>query len=513
MTAQAENNKRIVKNTFLLYVRMLITMGIGFYTSRIVLQYLGVIDYGIYNVVGGIVASLSVLNQAMSAATQRFITFALGEGNLEHLKKVFKVSLTSQFLLSIIIVIIIESIGLWYLKNYAVIPTNRIDSATIVFHISTFTMFLSILNVPFLGTIMAHEKMGAYALFSISDVIMKLLICFVLIYTTHDKLILYSILLFITYLLNFSFIQIYSFKKFTEVTYKFDWDRSLFKQITRFASWTIFGNIAYVGYTQGITLLINLFFGPAVNAASGIASQATNILNQFSTNFQTALNPQITKDYAKKELYNMYLLIERSSKFSYFLMIILAIPLFCEADLLLRLWLGKVPQYSKTFMQIGLFISMFNAVRNPLSTAAMASGKLQQFQLYVNGLLLMVCPLIYLLYVFSFPPETSSIVFLIFLFLATLLSAYRLKFMIGLNYKSYVHNVIYKIFQVTILSFIIPLLICFLMEESYIRLIVITLTSVITSAMVIYNIGLNKNEQIFIREKSISLLKKYIHKR
>ncbi len=491
-------NKRIAKNTLLLYFRMLITMAVGFYTSRVILNALGVIDFGIYNVVGGIVGTLSILNGAMAGATQRWITIALGKGDKENLKKVFSVGLTAQLIIGIIILICIETIGLWYLHEYAVIPEERMSAAFIVFQISSLTLFLTILNVPFNGAIIAHEKMGAFAFFSISDVIMKLIICFALYYTSYDKLILYSLLLFLTYLINFCAIQLYSHRKFIEARFKFGWDKEMYKSMWSLAFWTISGNVAYAGYTQGITLLINLFFGPAMNAAAGVANQATNIINQFSMNFQIALNPQITKNYAQQNYTDMHKLMFRSSKFSYFLMLIFTVPLFYEAPYLLKLWLGNVPEHAVSFMRIGLFVSKIMAVRNPLVTAAMANGNLKKYQLIVNGILLLVCPLLYIIYKIGGIPECSAIILFIIMVIATLASAYLLKDMVYLNYYDFIKKVGVPIVVYTPLSFIIPVPIYLVMPEGFLRLIILTPIALLSTISIIYYFVLNKNERLYI---------------
>lgn len=497
MSTQTDN-KRIAKNTLLLYFRMFITMGVGFYTSRVILNALGVTDFGIYNVVGGIVGSLAVLNGAMAGATQRWITIALGEGNIENLKKVFSVGLTAQLIIALVVLLGIETIGLWYLYNHAVIPDDRMQSAFVVFQVSTLTMFLTIMNVPFHGAIIAHEKMGAFAFFSIFDVIMKLVICFALYYTSSDRLVLYSILLFVTYFINFSAIQIYSHKKFIEARLKFGWDKKMYKEMWNLAFWTISGNLAYVGYSQGVTLLINLFYGPAMNAAAGVAGQATNIINQFSGNFQIALNPQITKNYAQKNYADMHKLMFRSAKFSYFLMLLFAVPLFYEAPYLLKLWLGNVPEHSVGFMRIGLFISMMFAVRNPLTTAAMANGKLKNYQFIVNGILLMVSPILYITYKLGGIPESSSIVMLLVIIIATIASAYMLKGMVKLNLNDFFLQVIQPIVIYTPLSFILPYFVYILMDENFIRLITLSIISLLSSLSITYLGVLNKNERQYI---------------
>lgn len=493
----SESNKRIAKNTLLLYVRMFFTMGVGFFTSRVILDALGFVDYGIYNVVGGIVSSISVLNGSMAGATQRWITIALGKENLEYLKKVFSIGVSAQVIIAVIVFLLIETGGLWYLYNYAVIPEDRMDASFWVFQISTITMVLSILNVPFLGAITAHEKMGAFAVFSIIDVVMKLVICYVLYITTLDRLILYASLLFLTYVLNFLMQQIYCYKKFPEARFKLGWDKTILKQMWSLAFWSMSGNIAYLGYTQGVTLLINLFFGPTMNAATAVANQAGNIINQFSNNFQTAMNPQITKNYAKENYTDMHNLVFRSSKFSYFLMLFFAVPLFFEAELLINLWLKEVPDHTINFLRIGLFISMFKAVRNPLITSAQANGNLKKYQFVVIPILLMVCPISYLVLKLGGIPETTSIVMLIIIILAVFASAYMLRNMVKLKFKEFVNKVMLKIAIVTILAFSLPAIIFFTLEAGLIRFLILGTVSVFTSIFSIYKVGLTPQERIF----------------
>lgn len=491
----SESNKRIAKNTLLLYVRMFFSMLVGFYTSRVVLNALGVVDYGIYNVVGSIVGALSVLNGAMAGTTQRWITIALGKGDVENLKKVFSVGLTAQLIIGVIILLIIETIGIWYLYTYAVIPLERMSAAFIVFQISALTMLLSIMNVPFNGAIIAHEKMGAYAFFSIFDVVMKLIICFALYITSYDKLVVYAFLLFLTFLINFCAIQVYSRKKFVEARLRLGWDKQMYKQMWGMTFWSMSGHAAYVGYTLGITLLINLFYGPAMNAAAGIAGRATNIINQFSGNFQIALNPQITKSYAQEKYTDMHTLMFRSAKFSYFLMLLFAVPLFYEAHFLLEFWLGNVPDRSVEFLRIGLFVSMFIAVKEPLEKAAMANGHLRNYQFVVYGILLLVCPISYGIYKLHGVPESSSYVLLFCVILAVLGGAYMLRKMVQLNFNEFLRSVMVPICVFTPLCFVFPGIIYCAMPESFYRLLLLSAISVVTTLVIVFYGVLNKHER------------------
>lgn len=494
----SDDNKRIAKNTLLLYIRMFFTMGIGFYTSRVILDALGFVDYGIYNVVGGIVYTLSVINGSMAGATQRWITIALGKGNLDYLKKVFAIGVTAQVIIAVLVFVIIEIVGLWYLYNYAVIPEDRLHASFWVFQISTLTMILSILNVPFLGAIMAHEKMGAFAAFSIIDVVMKLVICYMLYATTSDRLVVYSILLFLNFLISFIIKQVYCYKKFEEARFKLGWDKPILKEMWSLAFWSMSGNIAYIGYTQGVTLLINLFYGPSMNTAAGIASRGSSIINQFSGNFQIAMNPQITKNYAKNQFKEMHTLVFRSAKFSYFLMLIFVVPLFLEANLLLNFWLKEVPDHAVHFMRLGLFISMFTAVRNPLIVSAQAYGDVKKYQFVVIPILLMVTPVSYLIYKLGGIPETTSYVMLVIIIMAVFASAYMLRGMVHLNFMEFTKQVMLKILWVSIVAFCLPTLIYFTMEEGVIRFFVLGVVATLSCTVSIYKIGLTEHERVFI---------------
>ena len=505
----AESNKRIARNTLLLYVRMFFTMAVGFYTSRVVLGALGVVDYGIYNVVGGIVGTLSVLNGAMAGSTQRWITFALGRGDVDYLKQVFGVGLTAQLIVAVVVALLVETVGLWYLYNCAVIPLERLSSAFIVFQISMLTMLISIVIVPFNGAIIAHERMGMFAFFSITDVVMKLIVCLALSVTSSDRLLVYASLLFIGVVINSVWMVIYCHRAFAEARFRFRWDGSLYKEMGGLAFWTVSGNLAYVGYSQGVTLLINLFFGPAMNAAAGVAAQANNIAMQFCGNFQVALNPQITKSYAKHDYAEMHGLICRSAKFSFFLALLFAVPMFYEAPFLLRLWLGDVPEHAPMFMRLGVFIVLLSVIRNPLTTAAMANGHLRNYQFVVNGILLLVCPLLYFAYKLGAMPEISSVIFAFVLLSAIIASAFLLENMVGLGFKCFVHSVLWVALRVGLLCWFISGVVWISMSEGWERFIVLCAVSLLGSLSVIYCVGLSKEERAYLKSVACGLWQRY----
>lgn len=502
------DNIRIVKNTGILYVRMLILMFLGFYTSRVVLNSLGVVDYGVYNVVGGIVAVFSILTTAMSGTTQRYITIALGENNINKLKETFSVGLSIHLIISLILFICIEILGLYFLYNYAVIPKDRLTAAFWVFQISTITAILTIINVPFNGTIIAHEKMSAFAFFSIIDVVTKLLICFILPYTSLDKLIVYACLLFISSIINFISMQIYCIKKFIEAKYKLSWNKGMFKSMFGMTSWSLIDKVAYIGFAQGVTLVTNIFFGPAVNAASGIASQGSNVISQFTQNFQVAVNPQITKSYANGDLENMHKLIIRSAKFSCFLLLYLIIPIFFEAEILLKLWLGNVPDHAVLYLKLSLITSLINAIINPLQTSNMACGRVRNYLLGRNLILLLILPVTYFTYKFGGIPESSVIVNISMFTIAMIVGAKILQSQIQLKFSLFLHEIVLNITIITILSCIIPFLIHIYLDNDIARLIITTLSSIVSTSLLIYIVGLNNKERQFISERIKNHLKK-----
>lgn len=323
MSTDSANSKRIAKNTLLLYFRMLFMMAVSLFTSRVILNTLGVEDYGINNVVGGIVAMFGFINSSMTSATQRYITFALGKGEKERLKTVFSTSLQIHSLIALLIVLLGETIGMWFLYNKMQIPSDRMEAAFWVLQCSIVSTVVMIISVPYNAAIIAHEKMSAFAYISVLEVVLKLLIVYILVVFSVDKLILYAFLfLGIQIFIRFCY-SIYCNRHFKETKYRHVWDKALFKEMTGFAAWSLFGNLSAVLFTQGLNMLLNVFFGPAVNAARGVAVQVQHAIQQFVGNFQMALNPQITKNYAKGEMQEMYNLMYRSARFSFYLLFFL----------------------------------------------------------------------------------------------------------------------------------------------------------------------------------------------
>ncbi len=404
MSDTSPNNKRIAKNTLLLYFRMLLTIVVGLYTSRVVLNSLGVSDYGVYNVVGGIVAMLSFLNSALTAASQRFIAFELGRGDISKLKKIFYTSVTIHAMLAVIIFVIAETVGLWFINTHLNIDANRMVAANWVYQFSIFTFMLTILSVPYNSCIVAHEHMNAFAYISILEVTLKLLIVYLLLVINYDKLIVYGILVFAVALVVRLTYGIYCKRHFEECTYHFNFDKRLFKEMFSFAGWSVVGNLGFSFKDQAANVILNLFFGTVVNAARGVALQVNGIIAGFSTNFMMALNPQITKQYASGDIESSMKLVYSGSRFSFFLLAFIAIPVMINLDYLLKLWLGTVPEYTSDFLFLALAAALINSMAHPLVTALQATGKIKAFQISICIVMLCELPLAYIILHFGGKP-------------------------------------------------------------------------------------------------------------
>lgn len=398
MAGNNPHNKRIAKNTMFLYFRMMITMIISLYTSRVILQVLGVDDYGIYQSVGGIVGFLSFLNSALSTGSSRFITFGLGEGNHEKLKRVFSTTLTGHIILATIIVAVAETAGLWFLHHKLVIPEGRIVPAEWVFHFSIITVFFTLTQVPFNACIIAHEKMKIFAYVSIVDAVCKLLIVYALLIGTIDKLILYAFLHCALQLFILIFYRVYCARRFQEVSFKLCIDKPVFKEIIGFSGWSLFANCAIALNNHGILLLINMFFTPAIVTARSISLQVETTAYHFVTNFQTASVPQIVKRYAQHDYEGSKALLLEMTKYSFFLMLLLAVPIFFSAEQLLSLWLGSVPPYTVIFLQIIIIQSLFQVFDTSFYKALYAKGQLRENALISPTCLFVNFVIVYILF-------------------------------------------------------------------------------------------------------------------
>ena len=503
----SDNNKRIAKNTLLLYVRMLFGMLVSLYTSRVILQTLGVEDYGVYNVVGGVITMFTFLNGAMSSATSRYITFEIGKGNMEQLKKVFSTALQIHATIALLIVILGETLGLWFLMNELVIPEGRMDAAMWVYQCSIVSCVVGIMSVPYNADIIAHEKMSAFAYISVLEIMLKLAIVYLLVVLPFDKLKVYAVLVLMVGLLIRYIYTRYCHKHFEESHYIHRIDKSLLKEMSSFAGWSFWGNLAGILYTQGLNMMLNIFFGPVVNAARGIATQIQSVVTQFVTNFQMALNPQITKTYASGELDKMHSLIFRSARFSFMLLFFLSLPIMLETNYILTLWLGIVPENTGIFARIIIGISLIYTIANPCVIANQATGKVKVYQAVVGGLLLLILPISYIVLKMGAPAYSVFIVHFCVESVAQFARMYMLRNMIDLPLWSYVKNIYLPIMGVVLLSVVLPLLVYNNMQEGIIRLLAVGMTCVVSVAMTSLFIGMTRNERTFLIDKSLRILK------
>ena len=508
MTDTSANNKRIAKNTLLLYVRTLFIMLVTLYTSRVVLNTLGVSDYGIYNVVGGVVAMFGFINSSMSSATQRYITFALGKGDTEQLQKVFSTALQIHVLIAVLIVVLGETVGLWFMYTQMQIPADRMDAAFWVLQCSILSTVVMIISVPYNADIVAHEKMSAFAYISILEAVLKLAVVYVLVVFSYDKLVLYAFLILaVQMFIRFCYSR-YCNKHFFESRYLHVWDKPLFKEMTGFAGWSMFENISFVCFSQGLNLLLNVFFGPIVNAARAIAFQVQNAIQQFLANFQMAINPQITKTYAKGEFNDMHKLIFRSARFSFYLLFFLALPILFETDFILTIWLRTVPDDTVVFLRIMICTLLVYSLANPLMIANQATGKVKKYQIVCGSIRLMILPISYICLKFGCRAHSVFIVHFIMEFFTQIARMVMLRPLLGIRLRGYFKNIYYQVFLVFIFSTIAPLLICVNMEDNFLRFILICVTCFLSVGLVTYTLGLDSNERVFVKSKAMNIYKK-----
>ena len=450
------NNKRIAKNTLFLYFRTLVILVVSLFTSRVILNVLGVEDYGTYNVVGGIVAMFHAVSGALSSAISRFITFELGKGNKNRLSLIFSSSVNIQFGISLIVLLIGEIVGVWFLNYKMNIPVERIPAANWVLQCSLLTFCINLVSVPYNACIIAHEKMKAFAYVSILDALLKLSVCYLIMVSPWDKLISYAVLLLCVSIIIRMTYGIYCHRNFEESHYKLVYDREVLKEMTGFAGWNFFTNSAYVFNTQGVNLLINLFFGVSVNAARGIATQVDHAVMQLVNSFTTALNPQITKNYAAGDMDAMFQLVCRGAKFSYMLLFLFALPIMVETEYVLTIWLKIVPDHAVNFVRLAIIASLVHVIGKTGYTAAMATGKIRRYVLWVTTVGCMVFPFTWLAFEFGAPSEATYIVFIVVYLVVEVVRLWVMKGLLDFPISMFMREVVLKVLLVTIVSVPLP---------------------------------------------------------
>lgn len=504
-----ENNQRIAKNTLLLYFRMLLTMIVSLYTVRVVLNTLGVIDYGIYNVVGGIVVMFSFLSNTMASASQRFFAFELGRNDILQLKRTFSMTLFIYAIIIVIILLLSETIGLWFLNNKLIIPEERMNAANWIYQFAILSFVVTILRTPYNASIIAHENMKFFAYISIVEVTLKLLIVYMLVLFSFDKLKLYSVLMFCTVFFIFLVYRIFCKKKYQECVFEYFWDKRLFKELLSYSGWNLFGSLAGILNNQGINLLLNIFFGPIVNAARAIAYQVGSAVNQFVFSFFNAVRPQITKYYAKGETENMMNLVFQSAKISFFLLFVITMPILLECNFVLSFWLNEIPEYVVLFTRLIIINALIDSLSYPLQTAAQSTGKIKLYQFVVGGTLLFNLPISYLFLRIGYPPQVTVIVGICISIICLGLRLILLKRLVGFQILRFLKRVVFKVILVTIIAYSIPVILINQITESFNRLVIVFITSLVMSTLSIFIIGVSKSERSKIFDLLIRKMRIY----
>lgn len=503
-------NGRIAKNTLILYVRMLVLMLVSLYTSRIVLDALGVDDYGIYNVVGGIVTVFGFLNGTLSTASARFITMALGKGDIGNMRKVFSSTLWVNALLALVVVILSETIGLWFLYNKIVIPEGRMGAAFWVYQVSVVSIVLNIISVPYNATIIAHERMSAFAYITLFDAFAKLCVAFLLTYDISvDKLIAYAVLICIINIIDRIVYGLYCAKKFPETKLQLLWDKSLLKEMGQFIGWSSYGSLVTVGCTQGLNILLNMFFGTAVNAARALSVQVQSAVVGFANNFQVAVNPQITKSYACGNFNETKRLLIVSSKLSFFLMCLIGVPLVVNADSILSIWLKTVPEHSLMFVRIMVIIGIFQTLAYPVRIVNQAEGNIKKFQLLECTYLALIVPLSYVALKIGAKPETVFIIQLIIEVTAQFIRVVIVLPKVDMTILQYLKVVYLRVTPAFFIPFVLSLYIKSLMEPNLITFIINLVISEMLTLMAVFFVGLGKVE----RKQIVAKLRFFIGKK
>ena len=509
MSSSQINNKRIAKNTLFLYLRTLFVMVISLYTSRVVLQVLGVEDYGIYQVVGGLVAMFSIISASLSASISRFITFEIGKGNKERRERVFSTSLIIQIVISLIVIIVAEAIGLWFLHNQMQIPEGRMVAAQWILHCSLITFCINLLSVPYNACLIAHEHMKTFAYVNIIDVLLKLGVVLVLTYSPVDKLIAYAVLLTIVAGIIRMIYTVYCHRHFEESRAKIIWDRQIFNEMAGFSGWAFFTNANSILNNQGVNMLINVFFGVTVNAARGIANQVESAVLQFVNNFTMAINPQITKSYAAGDLSGMHTLVCRGAKFSYFAMLIMALPIICETEKILSLWLTVVPKYTIIFVQLSLVLGMFDSMGASGYTACAATGKMRRYSLIITPIGLLEFPLTWVFFIYGAPVVSTYYLYIFVKALVIVARMFLLRDMVGLKLGMFIRKVFIPVILTTLVSIIPSLMILNLMDSSLTRLCISLIVGFISVGLSVLFVGMSSGERNAIMTKVSKFIKSH----
>lgn len=496
---EERNTKRLAKNTIYLFIRMILVMGVSLFTSRVVLQALGFEDFGIYNVVGSVVVFLSFFQAALRNATSRYLTYDIGVGDISHITRTFSMAINAHILLSIAMIVALEIGGVWFINNKLNISPERLIATNWTFQFSLLTFCLSIIRTPYESNIIAHERMDFYAWISIIEVAMKLIIAYCIVYVSLDKLIVYSALITLSAAIPLLCSIIYCRNHFRDSKYSFIWDGALLKKFSAYSGWSLLVNGACIARSQSINIFFNIFLGVIANAAMGIANQVISALNMFVSNFTQAFRPQIIKSWAAKEYEYFFKLIILTSKVSYLLLLLISVPLVCNIDFVLKIWLGNFPPMTEVFIETIILYYLIDALQEPLVTTVHATGKLRFHQIMIATIVFFVIPVSYFMLKAGFSGTSVLILNAISNVFCAVGRTVYMRVLIKLDIMKYLKEVILPISIISVLSIPIPLYVAYQMDAGWDRLILTTVISLILLSLLSYCFGLNKEEKLHIK--------------
>jgi len=492
------SGKKIAKNTLMLYFRQILILLVSLYTVRVVLNVLGAEDYGINNVVAGFVTMFNFLSSAMASASQRYFSYDLGTGDKDHLARTFSITFIIYFLLSFFVVLIAETLGLWFVVNKLVIPAERKFAAIIIYQFSIISFLSTLITTPYKADIIAHERMDAYAYISIIEAILKLVVVFVLKWIVFDKLIVYGLLQCIVVITNTLLYRIYAKRRFPECKFHWLWDSDMLKEMISYSGWNLFGSLSSVMKNQGLNIILNLFFGPVVNAARGVAFQVNNAVETFSQNFSTAMRPQIIKNYASGNIDKAQGLVYTGCKICYFLMFIFSLPLCLEMNYVLNLWLKNSPDFTVVFTQLVLINALLDVINFPVMTLAQATGKIKLYQGVVGGILLLNLPISYVFLKFGCSAVYPFIITIACTVISSIVRLFIVKRLVEFSICKFLLKTYVPCAFVSLVSFIVPFIEVWYMEPGFLRFAVVVCSSVFISLITMWFIGINKEEKSLV---------------
>lgn len=501
MGSNTANSKRIAKNTMMLYLRMMLLMVVSLYTSRVNLNALGVIDYGLYGVVGGVVSMFWLVSTALVGSINRFLTFELGTGNQERLNRVFSTAKGIQYLIVAVVFILAETVGLWFLNHKMVIPADRIVAANWVYQLSVVSFCMDLVVIPYTAAIIAHEKMSAFAYISILTAVGKLVVAWTTLIVPMDRLVWFAAMILLNATVIRTIYIVYCKRHFEECRAAFKFDRAIWSEMFGFAGWNFIGTIAATLRDYGGNILINLFAGPAVNAARTIAQQVNGAVGGFVDNFQTALKPQITKNYACGNFEYMFTLVFQGARLSYYILFIFVLPILCNTHYILYLWLGQVPEHSPLFVQLILIYTLNESLSGTLITAMLATGHIRNFQIIVGGLNLLNLPLSYIALRMGAIPESVVVVAILLSIMCIAARVLLLRGMIGLSVRAFISKVYLNVIGVSIISALLPLYISHRLSESFLHFVIVSVVALACTLLSILFVGCSRSERGIVYSK------------